>query len=68
MLWHPPGTDFEPSTSSPAGQALVGWRLLQSLARGGRRGRAWLAIATKVVLVGFLVLLVAGLVVSAVGE
>lgn len=67
MLWHEPGDAFDPSPLSPAGRALIGWRFVQSLSRGGRQRRPWLRIATKTVLVGMLLVLLAGYVVSALG-
>ena len=68
MMWSAPGDDFDPSSVSPAGSALIGWRLLRSLGWGGRNRRAWIRIATKVVLTGFLVLVLFGYVLSALGR
>jgi hypothetical protein len=68
MMWPAPGEGFEPSTFSPAGRAVVGWRFLRSLAWGGRRRRPWLRLATRLVLIGFLALLALGYGLSAVGR
>lgn len=61
MMWHEGPTDFEPSPYSPAGRALIGWRMTRSLAWGGRHRRRWIRVAFRAWNIALLTLLAWGL-------